>query len=90
MDRHSSVVILDSFVAGKSQGGLVKDANYLQTKANVIVVGVNGAHNWQTNVIASDHGFNLFEIPNFNHLNQITETLKDAVCFAASTGIYEH
>ena len=68
---------------------MLSSASYLKQKANVIVVGINGAHKWQANVIASDHEFNIFELPDFNGLNQITDTLKDAICFASSVGIYE-
>ncbi|XP_039259105.2 A disintegrin and metalloproteinase with thrombospondin motifs gon-1-like isoform X1 [Styela clava] len=76
-----SIVITD----GKSQDDVQSGAVQLKQKANVIVIGIEGAVKTELNQIAS-YSSNVFTT-RFETLGEVMDQLKMAVCFASRAGM---
>jgi len=82
------VVITD----GKAQdsSNLLANAELLQSKANVVAIGIKGAKIDQLNEIATDPDEkSVFSVFDFSALNGIIDTLKNAVCLSTRTGMFQ-
>lgn len=81
------VVITDGKAQDSSE--LLSAAELLQSKANVVAIGIKGAQIQELNKIATDpDDKSVFSVFDFSALSGIIEALKNSVCLSTRTGLY--